>query len=823
MKKKLLPIFAMYALIMVGGFSVLTSCLDNVEIVIKTGTISIVNDNEKGSVSADKSSGNVGDIIHLTIVAKKDFEIDTVKVNDTLLVGPNYSFKLIEGENKVIVTFKAKEVMEPVISKILSVKTLPTKVQYIEGERLDLTGLQINEIIENDGIKGEPVAILDYVTDPLDNSELKIVGDIIVNVTKIGYTATSFKINVKKHVPVIEKILQISKLPNKVEYEKGEKLDLTGLLVNEIIKTDGVSGPPIVISDFETDIKEQSILNTLGEITINVTKEGYTATSFKIKVKEHVAEISKFLSVQNLPTKVVYEEGEMLDLTGLVISEIISTDGVNGTPVVINDYVTNPADKTILSKTGEVTIIVTKKGVNSTSFTINVSPKITKYLEISGFPSKEYYYVGEALDLTGMVVEQYVTQDMNVISHEEIFDYTTDPVNGTILNTIGTTIVTVSKDGYEPTSFTISVEDKTSTGVIEKKLSVALAPNKIQYYVGEILDLAGLEVKEITLLDGVEQDYKTITDYICNPADGSILNEAGRIMVEVTKTGFISTSFAIMVAPAVSESEVTNELIIMNLPYKLEYRNGEVLDLTGLVVHQAIFTDGVLGPHNKIDDYTTSLQNGTIIRGEVGTVIAINITKTDYLSISFNIMIVGNTEIVKKLMIAHLPDKLAYYKGDLFDTTGLSVHEITYKNDVPESSLKITDYVTSIANGEVIDIVGNGIKVMITKKGCESASFEIDVSIDDSREPVDLRVGPKIWPNKIVYQLGERLDLTGLVVCDMKTQGMDTILEETVITDYTTDPVDGTILNTPGDILIKIHKPDRIDGEFYVYVEDGSQ
>lgn len=294
-------------------------------------------------------------------------------------------------------------------------------------------------------------------------------------------------------------------------------------------------------------------------------------------------------------------------------------------------------------------------------------------------------------------------------------------------------------------------------------------------------------------------------------------------MVEVTKTGFISTSFAIMVAPAVSESEVTNELIIMNLPYKLEYRNGEVLDLTGLVVHQAIFTDGVLGPHNKIDDYTTSLQNGTIIRGEVGTVIAINITKTDYLSISFNIMIVGNTEIVKKLMIDHLPDKLAYYKGDLFDTTGLSVHEITYKNDVPESSLKITDYVTSIANGEVIDIVGNGIKVMITKKGCESASFEIDVSIDDSREPVELRVGPKIWPNKIVYQLGERLDLTGLVVCDMKTQGMDTILEETVITDYTTDPVDGTILNTPGDILIKIHKPDRIDGEFYVYVEDGSQ
>ena len=735
MKKKLLPIFAMYALLMVGGFSVLTSCLDNVEIVIKTGTISIVNDNEKGSVSADKSSGNVGDIIHLTIVAKKDFEIDTVKVNDTLLVGPNYSFKLIEGENKVIVTFKAKEVMEPVITKILSVKTLPTKVQYIEGERLNLTGL----------------------------------------------------------------------------------------LVNEIIKTDGVSGPPIVISDFETDIKEQSILNTLGEITINVTKEGYTATSFKIKVKEHVAEISKFLSVQNLPTKVVYEEGEILDLTGLVISEIISTDGVNGTPVVINDYVTNPADKTILCKTGEVTIIVTKKGVNSTSFTINVSPKITKYLEISGFPSKEYYYVGEALDLTGMVVEQYVTQDMNVISHEEIFDYTTDPVNGTILNTIGTTIVTVSKDGYEPTSFTISVEDKTSTGVIEKKLSVALAPNKIQYYVGEILDLAGLEVKEITLLDGVEQDYKTITDYICNPADGSILNEAGRIMVEVTKTGFISTSFAIMVAPAVSESEVTNELIIMNLPYKLEYRNGEVLDLTGLVVHQAIFTDGVLGPHNKIDDYTTSLQNGTIIRGEVGTVIAINITKTDYLSISFNIMIVGNTEIVKKLMIAHLPDKLAYYKGDLFDTTGLSVHEITYKNDVPESSLKITDYVTSIANGEVIDIVGNGIKVMITKKGCESASFEIDVSIDDSREPVDLRVVPKIWPNKIVYQLGERLDLTGLVVCDMKTQGMDTILEETVITDYTTDPVDGTILNTPGDILIKIHKPDRIDGEFYVYVEDGSQ
>lgn len=186
---------------MVGGFGILASCLENIDIVIKTGTVSIVNDNGRGIVTANKYSENVGDIVDLTITQKNGFDIDTVKANGILIVGPNSSFELIEGENKVVVTFIAKEVTETIITKTFLVKTLPNKIEYSECDRFNLTCLVINRTITTNGVKGEPLSILDFVTDSLDKSILNTVGEITVNVIKDGSSATSFKAKVKKIRP----------------------------------------------------------------------------------------------------------------------------------------------------------------------------------------------------------------------------------------------------------------------------------------------------------------------------------------------------------------------------------------------------------------------------------------------------------------------------------------------------------------------------------------------------------------------------------------------------------------------------------------------
>lgn len=66
MKKRILPILAMYAFLVVGSFSMLTSCFENVQIVNETGTVIVEVDDEKGTVTPNKSKGDVGETINLS-------------------------------------------------------------------------------------------------------------------------------------------------------------------------------------------------------------------------------------------------------------------------------------------------------------------------------------------------------------------------------------------------------------------------------------------------------------------------------------------------------------------------------------------------------------------------------------------------------------------------------------------------------------------------------------------------------------------------------------------------------------------------------------
>ena len=77
---------------------------------VKKGTVVLSFDNSQGTVTADKTNGDVGQTVTLTITPNEGYEIDSVKANDKVLSGTTYSFKLVEGENNVEVTFKAKAV-----------------------------------------------------------------------------------------------------------------------------------------------------------------------------------------------------------------------------------------------------------------------------------------------------------------------------------------------------------------------------------------------------------------------------------------------------------------------------------------------------------------------------------------------------------------------------------------------------------------------------------------------------------------------------------------------------------------------------------------
>lgn len=110
MKKKIIPVVALASCLLIGGGLVVTSC-DNTQDVKKTGTVVVSTDNH-GTVVASKASGEVGDEITLTVTPNSGYELDTLTHNGSDIKASK-KFTLVEGENKVVATFKVSTTPTP--------------------------------------------------------------------------------------------------------------------------------------------------------------------------------------------------------------------------------------------------------------------------------------------------------------------------------------------------------------------------------------------------------------------------------------------------------------------------------------------------------------------------------------------------------------------------------------------------------------------------------------------------------------------------------------------------------------------------------------
>lgn len=138
------------------------------------------------------------------------------------------------------------------------------------------------------------------------------------------------------------------------------------------------------------------------------------------------------------PAKIFYVNGDQLDLSGLVVSAVYD----NGTTKAINDYKTSISDGDVLDVHGEQAITVSYQDF-STYFTITVLKKLIN-LKIQDNPVKTKYYVGEAIDFTGLkIIVQY-----SDASEEEITDYSLSIKSGTILSEAKAYSISVSYQGF---------------------------------------------------------------------------------------------------------------------------------------------------------------------------------------------------------------------------------------------------------------------------------------------------------------------------------------------------------------------------------------
>lgn len=108
------------------------------------------------------------------------------------------------------------------------------------------------------------------------------------------------------------------------------------------------------------------------------------------------------IAVTTPPTKTVYDVGDMLDLSGMVVTATYS-DGT--TADVSRSVITNPIDGALLAfGTNQVSIRYTESGITKTTTQAIKVGKELSSISVTTPPTKVTYDAGDILDLTGMVV-----------------------------------------------------------------------------------------------------------------------------------------------------------------------------------------------------------------------------------------------------------------------------------------------------------------------------------------------------------------------------------------------------------------------------------
>ena len=546
--------------------------------------------------------------------------------------------------------------------------------------------------------------------------------------------------------PVVEKTLTgitVNTDSVKKAYTYGEALDLTGLVVTASYSDSTTAA----VTSYTTDPANGTALNNHGDVNVTVTYEGKNG-SFKVTVSKAVTSIS----FDTARVKKSYEQGDALDLTGLTVTANYS-DGTSG---VVTDYTTNPANGTILNEVDNFPVTLDYQGQHATLFAVTVNKKLAGISLNTDAVKKEYAY-GEPLDLTGLVVTANYTDNTS----GEAPGYTTNPADRTVLNTLGENEITVSYNG-KTASFKVVV-NKVLTGIDADVESVKKA-----FKYGETLDLTGLVVTAFYN----DNSSEVVTDYTVSPANGSVLDTVGNILVNITYGGQY-TNYMISVAKEFTTIDINTDNV------KKEYKQGETLDLTGLVV-TAHYNDGTT---EDVTDYTTNPLNGATL-DTVGTkTIAVTFgdkTKTFDVTVSALLeSITLNTANVKK----------DYTYNTKLNLNGLKI--IGHYSD--GTTAEYTDgYTSDPANGTLLTkIYSNTVTISF---GGKTASFDIWVSNTYLSLTVDTTNVKK------TYQYGEALDLTGIVAIGHYGNG-DT-KDHTAAASY--EPANGTILNEIGSKTIKV-------------------
>ncbi len=205
-------------------------------------------------------------------VAYSDGTLKTISVTDDMLSGgDSYS----TGKQTITVTYEGVTTsfeieVVPIAVSGLRLASAPSKLTYLEGEELDLTGMILYTVMNN----GAEIAVNSGYT---VSGYASTPGTHTVTISYIGH-AVSFDVTVREK-SLVKMVMESA--PTRTEYTSGQAFDATGLkLVGTYDNGDVEVITDYEISGFDTSVGVKTIVVSFGGMSVSfeVTVSGYSIT-----------------------------------------------------------------------------------------------------------------------------------------------------------------------------------------------------------------------------------------------------------------------------------------------------------------------------------------------------------------------------------------------------------------------------------------------------------------------------------------------------------------------------------------------------------------
>lgn len=305
----------------------------------------------------------------------------------------------------------------------------------------------------------------------------------------------------------------------KKDYLIGESLDLSGLVVSAVWfdeqgneRIDTLAQNEYVVTGFDSSIS--------GSVTLTLHFNGASAT-----MEVQIASLSvETLNILYYPAKMTYYLGDTFNQAGLVVTAQYNTGKIEQ---LSNDLFTiNIPDAIVVDgqyvfeTAGSIDVEVrsTESLDKIITFQVEVKDASLLELEIMQLPEKVRYFIGDELDLSGIVVFAKYSDDSEVRLLRN--DFVTTPLDAA---TSGEKAIVISFKGLS-TSFIVEVKEREI-----EKIEVTSYP-KTTYVVEEDFDPTGLEVSLV--YDNLEKELLAPEAYVIHLGDFNN-SEAGTYTLQI--------------------------------------------------------------------------------------------------------------------------------------------------------------------------------------------------------------------------------------------------------------------------------------------------